>query len=141
MCLEYFGLQAVLIVTLHRRILNNNYYIHNFPIAEYYERESIHDLSFSKRLHLGRYLVLAINFFRESISAFIDNRDPELRVKVWLRLLNILQLQKFLVKHFDSFPSLPTAYIGEKTISSSDGAGPSGLQGISYFQTKILLIS
>lgn len=54
----------------------------------------------------------------------------ELRVKVWLRLDNIIKLQKILVKHLDSFPSLPNAYVAEKTIGGSkDGAGPSGLQG------------
>jgi len=72
--------------------------------------------------------VLAINFFRESVTSFVADNDPELRVKIWLRLRNILQLQRFLVCHFDSFPYLPLAYVAEKTIGSRDrdGAGPSG---------------
>lgn len=54
----------------------------------------------------------------------------ELRVKVWIRLENILKLQKFLVHHYDQFPSLPHAYVEERTIGSSmnwdsSGAGTS----------------
>ncbi|ODM88226.1 Fanconi anemia group D2 protein [Orchesella cincta] len=99
-----------------------------FPKLEYYQSSSIADFTYNQRVHLGQYLVLAINFFRESVCAFVADSDPELRVKIWLRLENILQLQKFLVSHFDYFPSLPLAYVAEKTIGSKDkdGAGPSG---------------
>lgn len=98
--------------------------------TEYYDQESLSLLPYNQRVQLGQYLVLAINLFRESVSAFINDKDSELRVKIWLRLENILKLQKLLVKHFESFPYLPFAYIAEKTIGSShDGPGPSGLQG------------
>ncbi|CAL8096504.1 unnamed protein product [Orchesella dallaii] len=109
-----------------------------FPKLEYYRGNSITDFSYNQRLHLGHYLVMAINFFRESVCAFVADSDPELRVKIWLRLENILQLQKSLVSHFDYFPSLPLAYVAEKTIGSKDkdGAGPSGFNSARMREVK-----
>lgn len=75
----------------------------------------------NQKIKLGRYLVIGINFFRECVSAFADQRDMELRIKVWLRLSNIVFLQQLFVQHFGEFPILPVAYAGESLGSTAAG--------------------
>lgn len=91
--------------------------------------EDLDAYSESQRDALGKYLVLAINFFRECVSGFVDDPDPELRIKVWLRLSNIVFLQKHLMKFFDQLYNLPLAYAADKSTSSKKGVGFAGLAG------------
>jgi hypothetical protein len=84
-------------------------------------------LNFNQRFHLGQYLLITLNYFRECVSAFADTEEsPDLRVKVWMRLSNIVTLQRSFVKHFDSFPNLQLAYETEKHKTDDSGAGFSG---------------
>lgn len=94
---------------------------------EYYEQDSLDDYNFNQRMHLGKYLALVTNYFRECISAFAESDNPELRLKVWLRFINIITLQKLWTTHLYSLPNLPPAYGAEISMSSTNsGAGFSG---------------
>lgn len=88
-------------------------------------------LSYNQRSHLGQYLVLTLNYFRECVSAFVESESPELRVKVWMRLGNIVTLQKSLVKHYESLPNLPSAYGTDTNMNMTDGPSSSSAPGFS----------
>jgi hypothetical protein len=96
-------------------------------IAVYYEQENLEKFNYNQIFHLGQYLIVTLNYFRECVSAFVESNNLELQVKVWIRLNNIVTLQKTLVKHFESFVNLPSAYGTEKNMT--DDAGPSGIIG------------
>lgn len=66
-----------------------------FLFIGFYQRDSLAFLSHRSRVELGRYLVLGINFFRELICSFIQEDDKVLCIKIWYRLQNVLELQKY----------------------------------------------
>lgn len=88
-------------------------------------------LNYNQRLHLGQYLIVTLNYFRECVSAFVESDNPEMKVKVWIRLNNITALQKSLVKHYDHFPNLPSAYGTEKNMTDSPGTSNENGPGFS----------
>jgi hypothetical protein len=63
---------------------------------------------------LARYLIIAINFIREIISAFCLQQDRELKIKLWVRLGNLVTLQQklvaFVTEYGNVLSSLPFAY-------------------------------
>ena len=75
-------------------------------------------LTVEKKNALGRYLLVAINFVRELISAFYQQRDAASRVKIFLRMEHLITLQKMFVSFVSSWdnpcPALPFAYALEK---------------------------
>ncbi|CAG7723751.1 unnamed protein product [Allacma fusca] len=93
------------------------------PDLDYYrDIETVLCCSSERKNLLGHYLVYAINLIRELVSAFCSQKDSASKIKVFLRLNHLVELQKLLISLVmnweNNFPSLPFAYALEKNTSA-----------------------
>jgi len=76
---------------------------------------------------LARHLLLVINFIREVISGFCTQDDNLIKIKIWGRLRNLVELQRklvgFITEFGDVLPNLPFAYTLEHSHHSLNSFG------------------
>ncbi|KAK3892628.1 hypothetical protein Pcinc_003517 [Petrolisthes cinctipes] len=68
-----------------------------------------------------------LNWFREVINAFVTQKDPDLKAKVYQRLQNVIEIQDLLLEHLPHCtsytPSLATFHLDTSPSTNTTGGG------------------